>query len=340
MNLLPDEQQLAITDMVRSFLDEQLPVRRYQDAGSRGAPYPSPLWSQLVDLGWFGIGVAEVDGGMGLGLADEMLLAREAGRHLTSPTVLGTSLGIHLLARANKPDLCGELTAGKARVALALATNVQIDGDRVSAGLSIFDGQDAQYILACDQHGCLLVDANNIESPAVAACTDESLAMTQATLNAAGVVAVSTDPAMRRIFALFLAAALTGIAEAARDDAAGYAIEREQFGRAIGSFQAINHLCADMAVLAEASWAQCAYAALALQNNDPDAAQAVASAAVVAERAALDNARNNIQIHGGVGFTVEYDAHYYAKRSHVYRQLGRACLSTLDELVPRTSEPE
>jgi alkylation response protein AidB-like acyl-CoA dehydrogenase len=338
MNLLPDEQQLAITDMVRTFLGEQLPVRRYQDAGNRGAPYPASLWSQLVELGWFGIGVGQANGGMGLGLADEMLLAREAGRQLASPTVLGTSLGTHLLAGANKPELCGELIAGKARVALALATRVQLNDTTVSAGLSIFDGGDAQYILGCDQHCCFLVDANNIGAQAMAACTDESLAMTRATLSAAGVVAVSTDPAMRRIFALFLAAALTGIAEAARDDAAGYAIEREQFGQAIGSFQAINHLCADMAVLAEASWAQCAYAALAVENNDPDAAAAVASAAVVAERAALDNARNNIQIHGGVGFTVEYDAHYYAKRSHVYRQLGRACLCTLEELVPRESQ--
>jgi alkylation response protein AidB-like acyl-CoA dehydrogenase len=113
---------------------------------------------------------------------------------------------------------------------------------------------------------------------------------------------------------------LVGIAEATRDMATAYAKTREQFGKPIGVNQAIKHRCADMAVAADAAVNQLLFAALSVQEERPDADFQVAAARVVADQAALTNARHNVQVHGGMGFTAECDAHLYVKRAHL---LGR-----------------
>lgn len=344
MNILPNPQQLEIIEVIRTFLANEVSVRRYQEAENRGAPYSSDLWQQLVDLGWFGIGLSEEQGGMGLTLADEMLLAREAGRQLVSPTVLATSFATHLLAKGSPEGeaeatkqfaILDQLIAGNARVALMLANNVLLDHGKVSGDFLVLDGAQADYVVACCEEGCFLFSAELLEKRKVTRCSDESLLMEDAYVVNTSVIVSSQKQSMKETFGLFLIAALAGITEATRDAAAAYACEREQFGRPIGSFQAISHMCADMAVSAEASWSQCIYAALAFEEKMSDASTAIASGAVVAAKSALNNARNNVQIHGGVGFTVEYDAHYYVKRSHVYRQLVQASISSLTILVPR-----
>jgi len=335
MNLLPTEEQQEIIAVIRAFLANEVSVRRYQDNANRGAPYSDPLWQQLVALGWFGIGVAEEAGGMGLSMAEEVLIAREAGRQLVSPTVLGTSFAAHLAAEAGNTAVAQALISGAARAALAVASEVQLVSGRVSASLTVFDGLGADYVVVVDRHQCLLIAAGDLDPRCRESCTDEALAMELARVTTASPVAGSASAASRQRFVLFIAAALAGIAEAARDDAASYARERHQFGQAIGSFQAIAHLCADMAVSAEAAWAQCVYAALELVEGYGSAPAAVASAAVISEKAALGNARDNVQVHGGVGFTVEFDAHYFVKRAHVYRQLMSQAVDTLGTLIPR-----
>jgi alkylation response protein AidB-like acyl-CoA dehydrogenase len=99
--------------------------------------------------------------------------------------------------------------------------------------------------------------------------------------------------------------------------ATSYAKTREQFGHPIGSFQSIKHRCADMAVGADAAAALLLFAALSVAEGRADAAFQDASARVVAEQRALWNARENIQVHGGMGFTAECDAHLYVKRTHL-----------------------
>ena len=117
---------------------------------------------------------------------------------------------------------------------------------------------------------------------------------------------------------------LVGIAEAARDQAAAYAVERMQFGKPIGVFQAVKHRCADMAVRCEAGWSQTCYAALALRDGERDAAFQVSVAKHLAGEAAEENAAANVQIHGGYGYTTEYDAHVLVKRAQVLRALAGA----------------
>jgi alkylation response protein AidB-like acyl-CoA dehydrogenase len=99
-----------------------------------------------------------------------------------------------------------------------------------------------------------------------------------------------------------------------------YAKLREQFNKPIGSFQAVKHICADMAIRAEAALCQTTIAALVVAEGKPGADFQVTSAKIVATRAALENAAQNIQVHGAIGFTSEADAHLFLKRAHVMDQ--------------------
>ena len=109
----------------------------------------------------------------------------------------------------------------------------------------------------------------------------------------------------------------SGIAEAERDMGARYAIDREQFGRPIGAFQAVKHRVADTAIRAEAAWSQTAVAALRVAAGEGGAQFQASSAKVVATDAAIRNGRDTIQNHGAIGFTAEHDAHLFLKRAHV-----------------------
>jgi hypothetical protein len=127
--------------------------------------------------------------------------------------------------------------------------------------------------------------------------------------------------ALPRRAELLVAAQLTGMAEAARDMAAGYAKLRVQFGKPIGSFQSVAHHCADMALRAEAATSQLYFAAIAERDGRADATHQVAAALLVAGDAAFQNATLNIRVHGGIGFTAECDAHNFLKRTVLYRAI-------------------
>jgi len=134
-----------------------------------------------------------------------------------------------------------------------------------------------------------------------------------------------------------VAAMLVGIAEATRDLSAEHAKTRVQFGRPIGVHQAIKHRCADMAVRAEAAGSQMLLAALCVESGRADATFQAAAAKVVATDAAVANAASTIQVHGGMGFTSEHDAHLFLERAHVLDHLlgdRRQHLARLVELPP------
>ena len=125
---------------------------------------------------------------------------------------------------------------------------------------------------------------------------------------------------------MLLAAGLTGIAEHACDLTVEYAKVREQFGQMIGSFQAVKHRCADMVVRARLAWYQTALACLKIETGTVDGALQAAAAKITAAQAAHENGRAAIQLHGGIGFQSECDAHWFMKRSHLYDQAGGSML--------------
>jgi alkylation response protein AidB-like acyl-CoA dehydrogenase len=135
------------------------------------------------------------------------------------------------------------------------------------------------------------------------------------------------------------AAALAGIARAALDMAVAYAGLREQFGRPIGSFQAIKHHCANMALAARCAADQVSFAAVALDDDNDDddartdAALQIESAFYVAGAAAIDNCGKNIQVHGGMGFSDEADPHHLLKRARVLCEIAGGLEAALVRLA-------
>jgi alkylation response protein AidB-like acyl-CoA dehydrogenase len=148
-----------------------------------------------------------------------------------------------------------------------------------------------------------------------------SVPVTRVRLGSSRAVGECADRDLLDIADLLVSAQLLGTAEASRDLAVSYALVREQFGRPIGSFQAIKHHCANMAVAAEMLSAQLDMAAIAMRDERDDARFQIAALRLLAPKTALANARACIQVHGGIGFSSEADAHHYLKQAHVLRHL-------------------
>ncbi len=299
VDLIPDEDQSAIEDTIVSFLSDVLPVERLRDAASHGGAAESAVWSQLCELGLFGLGLPEEQGGLGLGLPEESLVARALGRNLVSPGVLAQLCAPHLASDDAARDA---LISGEARAAFGITEGYVLDGEGVD------------WIVVFGPGGAELRARGEL----TLAATDGGLDHTMRFERIEG-GAGNAQPSLR--LEVLIAAYLTGIAQATTDMAVEYAKTREQFGQPIGAFQAIKHSCADMATRASAADTQTLYAATVFGAGGDDAVEA-AAARVLAKRAAFENAKANIQTHGGMGFTAECDAHLFLKRAMVMDMLG------------------
>ncbi len=294
----PDPDQRALVAAFDRPLDALLPLARLHDQVGDGAQ----TWAGLAELGLFGIALAEDAGGAGLGAAEEVLLAERLGRRLAAPSVLATMAAVHA-APAGEVE---GLVAGTTRVAPAYRS-----GDEIV----VVDGGDADLLLFRDDEGGALhrPTASNAHE------VRDRLWMTALRPGAEPGERVATLEATALLRARLIdAAALAGVAGAALDMAVAYAKMREQFGRPIGSFQAVKHHCADMAMAARAAVDQATFAAIAIDDERDNAAAQVEAALLLAIEAALGNARANIQIHGGIGFSDEADPHLLLKRAHVH----------------------
>jgi hypothetical protein len=189
-----------------------------------------------------------------------------------------------------------------------------------------FDWNGRDPLLVWNGHGMGLFGADAFADGTPAECLDDSLSLHEGRLSLSRSlcwVGTKQQPLVLRAQVL-LAARLGGLARHACDLAVEYAKVREQFGKPIGTFQAVKHRCADMAVRVRLSWYQISLASLKVQAGASDATLQVAAAKLVAARAAYENGRAGIQIHGGIGFQSECDAHWFLKRAFIYDQAGGA----------------
>jgi alkylation response protein AidB-like acyl-CoA dehydrogenase len=246
----------------------------------------------------FGITVGEDRGGSGLGAAEEALIVIALGRCLAAPAVLATIWATHAGQRDRAIDLAGR------RVAAAYRR-----GDRTV----IVEDPEADLVLVREPDGAALYELNDPGGARV----DHRLWLAQLRTISLGEPIVRFDETQLQRLRLLDAATLAGIAEATLDMAVAYAGMREQFGRAIGSFQAVKHHCANMALATRCALDQTSFAAVAIDEARDDAALQVESALFVAGSAALENAATNIQIHGGIGFSDEADPHLFLKRAQL-----------------------
>jgi alkylation response protein AidB-like acyl-CoA dehydrogenase len=318
VDLLPSEEQLEIVDQVRLFLEKEVPLPRVREISAHSSTIDPPLWGRLAELGWFGLAVPEQDGGAGFGPAEQVLLFREIGRHLTPGPIISTVIGAHVAAESGETEILRAILGGERVVALAHGFDHEVAlGSEVSGPLTVLDAPGADLLLVATPEGCALVDLppRSVEN---LSCVDDATRLGRLVLRSAPVLARESGTALWRRGVVLSAAVCCGIAEAVRDASVNYATERVQYGRPIGSFQAVKHRCADMAVRAEVAYFQVCYAVLALQDGHPDAGVQASAAKVVAVDAAVRGAADNVQNHGGIGFTAEHDAQLYVKRAYVF----------------------
>jgi len=296
----PDSDQVAFADSVGKSLLSILPLSRLHESHEES----SQIWADLKNLGVFAIATSEEQGGSALGAAEEALIVLELGRRVVAPSVLATVGATHLPGAANRLPASAErrVAAGYRR------------GDRVV----FVEDSAANLLLVRAASG-----AGLFVYPEASRVVDTQLWSSRLLLAPGlGELVAKATPAQALRLRLIDAAALAGLARAALEMAVGYAGMREQFGRPIGSFQAIKHHCANMALAARLAADQVSFAAVAVDDGREDAVLQVESAFYVAGSAALDNSGKNIQVHGGMGFSDEADPHILLKRARVLVEIA------------------
>jgi alkylation response protein AidB-like acyl-CoA dehydrogenase len=284
MDLTPSTEQQALLTATAEWCRDNLPL---EQARSR----PVGLWHQLETMGW----TAMTGPDMGLDHASEALVFAELGRHLAPVGLLSTAVAARWLTHPGKTALAmldSGIEGGLLRV---------FDPEGADHALGLIGHLVASTPLPADLGGGLALDPTAHLAHIVPAPRFEPLG----------------DPRAALHLQLLAAAFALGCADAARDMASDYAKLREQFERPIGWFQALKHLCSDMAVRSAVARSQLYYAACALDADDAEAAFHIAAAKQLADQAALENARSNVQVHGGIGMTDEAAPHLCLKRAHL-----------------------
>jgi alkylation response protein AidB-like acyl-CoA dehydrogenase len=341
------EEQVELSATVEAFLDKNSPeaeVRRLADEG--GARDPK-VWSAITgQLGLAGLVVPEEYGGGGFGYRDFALVAERAGGALLVAPLLSTVSAASALMVATdealKSELLPALAAGDTVGTLALAeesgswasdtvatTASSTDGDVRLTGTKMYvvdGGQADLFVVSAVNNGTVALYAVTADSPGVTVSPLQTLDMTrpQARVEfdsapARPLTDEAAGPAITEravaTAAILLAAEQVGGAQKCLDMAVDYAKVRVQFGKPIGSFQAIKHKCADMLLDVESARSAAYYAAGTLDEAPDDVLVAAALAKAHCSGAYTRVAGENIQIHGGIGFTWEHPAHLYYKRA-------------------------
>lgn len=310
VDLLPSEEQDEIVAAIRSVLTDRVPPELLHE--SDGAPdvVDADLWRTCAELGWFGLGVAESEGGVGYSVVEEALLCCELGASLAPGPWVAQIVAIHAALALGLPDEAAALIAGTQRAAwcgpLGHAGGRLVHHPQGADVAVSVDGGDVRW-------WSTVPTGEQIHS------LDSLTPLRRLTGSAAAPTQVAEGRWERA--ALLVAATAAGIARATAEQSRQYGIDREQFGQPIGGFQAVKHRCADMATRADAAVQQVRFASVALRDGHDDAALQVAAAHLVALRAAVDNAEVNVQNHGGIGFTWEHSAHRYVTRAQVVRHM-------------------
>ncbi|MGR6967839.1 acyl-CoA dehydrogenase family protein [Geodermatophilus sp. URMC 61] len=318
-DLGPDQRDAAAG--ARDFYRGSASPAAARDALEGGAVAPGR--KALADIGFLGIPVPESAGGAGGSLLDLAVVAEQGGAVLAGPSLATAARAAVLLTGA--PDLAAQLADGSAAFAV-------VDGPLTGSSPSI-DAAGATSFLGLDDGGALVVGEGEATAgpPLDATRGLASVRLTSRRVlaeDAAGLWARA-----RQVATVVLAAEDLGAADAAVQMAVGYAQQREAFGRRIGSYQAVKHMLVDAWVgvdqLRSLVW-WAAWAADAAPEELPLAASAAkALAAEVLERAA----ETCVQVHGGIGFTWEHDAHLYWRRAKVDRLLLGDAAEHLDAVA-------
>ena len=348
MNFGFSEEQDFLRQTAREFIAGECPITAVRELMDDERGYRPELWKKMAELGWVGLLIPVEHGGAGLGFVDLVLLLEEMGRGLLPSPFFGNLQGTLAVLRAGtdtqKKDILPAVAAGDRILSfaiteeagseepgdLALAAVRDGAGYRLSGSkLFVPDGQNADTIVVVARTGgdgelsLLLVDReqDGVESIALKSM-DQTRRIAELRLDGAQGQLLGAEHAgfdtwewVRDRALVALSADAVGGSEKVLEDSVAYAKERVQFGKPIGVHQAIKHKCADMLIEVESSKSITYYAAWAVAEDVEESRLAAAMAKAYTSDAYRHCSAENIQIHGGVGFTWEYDCHLYFKRA-------------------------
>ncbi len=291
-------------------------------------PMPE-LWKDAVELGWLGLHIPEKYGGSGYGLEELVVVVEELGRGIAPGPFVATVVASAVIAAAGdgatRKDLLPRLVDGSTVAGVGLGGEVKVKKSGKASGSAgtVLSGGLADLILVGAGDDVIVVE---VSGPGVTVETPVNLDPTRrsarVTLDGAPATVISGG---RRLLTdlgrVILSAEAVGIARECTESAAEYAKVRQQFGRPIAMFQAVKHHCADMVVATELATGAVWDAARAAKTGGDQLTYAAAVAATLAGPAADLCANLNIQVHGGIGFTWEHDAHLYLRRATTLRAL-------------------
>jgi alkylation response protein AidB-like acyl-CoA dehydrogenase len=365
MNFDFSDDQKQLRDQARKFLNEKCSPKAVRAVLDGKAAYDKELWKGLAEMGFLGVAIPEEFGGAGAGHLELCVIAEEMGRALAPVPFSST---VYLAAEAlliagsdgQKRKWLPKIASGEAIGTLALfegtgnpspkAIKLSADGGMLNGTKKpVADGAIADFAVVAARNGSsgresdislFLVDmkGGGVE---IKELTNLDPTRGQAEVSFKNCKAEPLGPSGEgwSILSQVLdrAAVLTafeqvGGADRALEMGRDYALDRIAFGRPIGSFQAVKHILADMYVSATLARSNCYYGAWALSTNAGELPEAAAAARISATQAFQHCAKNNIQVHGGMGFTWEFDCHMYYRRANAVA-LGLGSLSYWEDAL-------
>jgi alkylation response protein AidB-like acyl-CoA dehydrogenase len=289
------DDQLALRDAARELLDKQAPIERVRQRADSGDPFDRDLWRAMVDQGWLDLDA------LGLGTVEAAVLLEQVGRHLAPVPYLQTTLAATALRRAGEDDAAADLAAGE-----RIGTIGWRDDPVVYADV-------ADVVVRVTPDGVWVHDGRHASEPSM----DRTRTLSWVRNEGRRIGGPDDSEALLDRAAIAHAAELLGSAERVLELTTDYAKDRVQFGKPIGSFQAVKHRCADMLVDVEAMRSAVYWAVWCLGAGDADTSIAASTAKVWCADAARRVMASGLQVHGGVGFTWEHDLHLFLKRSQL-----------------------
>ena len=343
MNLDFSDDQKFLQEEAKKFLEKENSVNRNRSVLENEESLDVDLWNKIVALGWTGIRIPEEYGGLGLGHLELCVIAEELGRYLapvpfSSSVYLFTEAIIKYGDDSVKEEVLPKLVTGEIVGTLAVAEdlkapsaeNINLTSDKnVINGkkIAVPDAEIATHVIAVAKtESGVSLQLVNLSSKGVSIEKQENIDESR------GYFSISFKDVESKLIgdsttgwelyeniinqaAVLFSYEQVGGSQAALDMAINYAKERYAFGRQIGSFQAIKHKLADMYIALTLAKSNCYYAAWSLSTNSSDLPAASATARVSATKAYQLCSKENIQTHGGNGFTWEYDCHMHYRRS-------------------------
>jgi alkylation response protein AidB-like acyl-CoA dehydrogenase len=311
------EDQLLFQDSVRDFLVNEITPDVIRANWETDTGRSDTLWAQLTELGLTGMTVPEEFGGLGMNELDFVLLAQESGYvALPEPLVQNVLVAVPLLAALNddlKSEWLPKVAAGEAKIAVGLEENLLVEDAHI-ADLLLLQKGDEIHALTADQ---VQLTYNESVDPSRRLFRVDWTATPQSCVASGEQCKALVEATINR-GALACAAQALGLTQRMIDMSVQYTSERNQFGKPIGSFQAVKHQMSNVAVRWEYSKAPVYRAAYAIAHNLSTASMNVSHAKLTACEAADLAAKNCIQVHGAMGYTWEVDLHIFMKKAWAF----------------------